>query len=632
MQIKKPVLASFISIAFITALWSLCMAGAVNYTYDSLNRLTQVDHSNGTLEEFTYDAAGNRLSYIVHGTNNPPYVPSLPAPSDGATDTATSVYLSWQGGDPDPTDTITYDVYLDTNNPPSIRVTENLVNTSYPTYGLTYNTTYFWKIIAKDNNGDETAGLIWRFTTFTADSDADNDGLTNEQEMGLGTDPFNSDTDGDGYSDGEEVKAGSDPLDKNSIPNIPPKANAGSDQNVITKTTVTLDGSGSYDPEGAMITFVWTFIEVPTGSTVNDTSLSDKTSAKPTFTPDIDGMYRLSLIVNNGVKASTPDEVTITAATPNVAPNANAGPDQNVLTGNIVYLDGSGSSDPDKGPWPLSYLWSFFTVPADSLLTDNDISGKEQANASFTTDVAGTYEVKLTVSDGDLSSEDTVQIIATSPNVPPNANAGSDITIYTGYTAVLDGSSSNDPDSGPQSLTYSWSFVSVPKGSRLKNAAIIGRDTVSASFVPDVTGTYVLELMVSDGQDSAYDNVAVTVIPVPQVPDLSGAWSSVSNTGPSKKTGYKVSGTLTVSNTGNGTANSVVINIYLSNDTNVDSGDVLIQALKYSSMRARTSKSSTISYTTSTNPHGKYLISVIDPNNKVAESNEGNNVSPTVIP
>lgn len=42
--------------------------------------------------------------------------------------------------------------------------------------------------------------------------DLDKDGLTNEEEAELGTDPKKADTDGDGYSDGEEVKAGYDPL------------------------------------------------------------------------------------------------------------------------------------------------------------------------------------------------------------------------------------------------------------------------------------------------------------------------------------------------------------------------------------------------------------------------------------
>ncbi len=45
-----------------------------------------------------------------------------------------------------------------------------------------------------------------------AEKDADGDGLTNRQELMLGTDPSRADTDGDGVSDGLEVLEGSDPL------------------------------------------------------------------------------------------------------------------------------------------------------------------------------------------------------------------------------------------------------------------------------------------------------------------------------------------------------------------------------------------------------------------------------------
>lgn len=48
--------------------------------------------------------------------------------------------------------------------------------------------------------------------------DPDGDGLTNAQEVPLGTDPFRADTDGDGFSDGMEVTAGSNPLDPQSTP------------------------------------------------------------------------------------------------------------------------------------------------------------------------------------------------------------------------------------------------------------------------------------------------------------------------------------------------------------------------------------------------------------------------------
>ena len=42
--------------------------------------------------------------------------------------------------------------------------------------------------------------------------DSDQDGLTDQEEQMIGTDPFKADTDGDGYSDGKEVRSGYNPL------------------------------------------------------------------------------------------------------------------------------------------------------------------------------------------------------------------------------------------------------------------------------------------------------------------------------------------------------------------------------------------------------------------------------------
>ncbi len=51
-------------------------------------------------------------------------------------------------------------------------------------------------------------------------SDSDGDGLSDADEIRLGTNPYRQDTDGDGYPDGLEVALGSNPLDPNSIPDI----------------------------------------------------------------------------------------------------------------------------------------------------------------------------------------------------------------------------------------------------------------------------------------------------------------------------------------------------------------------------------------------------------------------------
>jgi len=96
--------------------------------------------------------------------------------------------------------------------------------------------------------------------------------------------------------------------------NHPPVANAGADQSVDTGSVVTLDGSGSSDPDGDALTYAWSFVAKPAGSSA---SLSDTTIVHPTFTADIEGTYTMQLIVNDGTVDSAADSVTITATTQN---------------------------------------------------------------------------------------------------------------------------------------------------------------------------------------------------------------------------------------------------------------------------------------------------------------------------
>jgi YD repeat-containing protein len=61
------------------------------------------------------------------------------------------------------------------------------------------------------------------FRVLSLNGDEDHDGLSNDRERQLGTDPFNPDTDGDGWPDGVEVDAGSDPLSASSVPSTLPE-------------------------------------------------------------------------------------------------------------------------------------------------------------------------------------------------------------------------------------------------------------------------------------------------------------------------------------------------------------------------------------------------------------------------
>jgi hypothetical protein len=75
-----------------------------------------------------------------------------------------------------------------------------------------------------DTDGDGLSdGNEYGRGTDPVNADTDGDGLSDSAELTRGTDPVNADTDGDGFSDGAEVAAGTNPLDPNSLPVRPPQ-------------------------------------------------------------------------------------------------------------------------------------------------------------------------------------------------------------------------------------------------------------------------------------------------------------------------------------------------------------------------------------------------------------------------
>lgn len=281
--------------------------------------------------------------------------------------------------------------------------------------------------------------------------------------------------------------------------NTAPVANPGPNQNVLINTAVTLDASGSTDPNGDPLTYKWTLKTKPAASAA---ALSSTTDAKPTFTADIAGVYVATLIANDGKVDSAPVDVTITAAIANAAPVANAGPDQNVHNGDRVALDGSASSDANGDA--LSYQWTIDARPAGSAAT---LSSSTVANPTFVADVSGDYRLSLIVNDGSLKSvADSVTITSSMANSAPVANAGKDQVVLTRSTVTLDGRGSTDANADP--LTYGWTLTSKPAGS---GASLSASTQAVTNFVADVAGTYVATLIVNDGTvNSTPATVAIT--------------------------------------------------------------------------------------------------------------------------
>lgn len=107
------------------------------------------------------------LWHFTTGTqpNQPPYVPSAPSPVNDSMNISINVDVGWTGGDPDG-DPVTYNVYFGTTSPPPL-VMSNQSALSYDPGTLSYNTLYYWRIVAWDNHGASTEGPLWHFTTGT---------------------------------------------------------------------------------------------------------------------------------------------------------------------------------------------------------------------------------------------------------------------------------------------------------------------------------------------------------------------------------------------------------------------------------------------------------------------------------
>ena len=291
------------------------------------------------------------------------------------------------------------------------------------------------------------------------------------------------------------------------VVNSPPVAHAGDDQNVAAGSTVTLDGSRSSDADGNPLSYRWSFISRPPGS---NAQLSGDTAVRPTFVADVEGSYVLRLIVNDGTADSAEARVTITAAVVNSPPVAHAGDDQSVAPGSTVTLDGSRSSDADGNP--LSYRWSFVSRPPGS---NAQLSGDTAVRPTFVADVEGSYVLRLIVNDGTAdSAEARVTITAAVVNSPPVAHAGDDQRVRVNTRVTLDGSRSSDADGDP--LTYLWHFISVPGNSFV---FFSDENSIRPTFVPDVTGNYVVGLTVSDGKSqSAVARVTINATPASSRP------------------------------------------------------------------------------------------------------------------
>ena len=276
--------------------------------------------------------------------------------------------------------------------------------------------------LSSDHDGD-TISYLWSFESIPTGSTA------TLSDMNIVNPSFTTDIAGDYITklvvnDGQINSA---PVTvKASTFNFAPFAYAGFDQTVFIGTAVSLDGASSSDVEGSALTYQWALDSKPIGSTA---TLTDENTITPSFTPDVEGEYDISLTVNDGLINSIPDLLTIQAG--NVQPVANAlviKPD-NMTIGSIVIFDGSASLDVNGDT--LSYQWTLVSRPTGST---SALSSTTTASPTLTIDTVGTYSAQLIVSDGLLDSNPvTVSFILVNQSTISD-NIGFEVDTISGFT------------------------------------------------------------------------------------------------------------------------------------------------------------------------------------------------------
>ncbi len=317
--------------------------------------------------------------------------------------------------------------------------------------------------------------------------------------------------------------------------NDPPIADAGADETAESLQAVSLNGSGT-DVDGTIEAYLW---EQTSGSLV---SLSDSSVSNPSFTtPGVSSVTEtLSfdlIVTDNDGADSIADTVDILVNPLNEAPVANAGIDQDVISVELVTLNGSGT---DVDGTVVGYLWAQSNGSVVSL------SNTSVANPDFTAPTVLsapetlTFDLIVTDDDGAQSIIDSVNVVVNPPvNNKPVANAGPDQTITSIRTnlgsgfiestpqIILDGSSSSDTEDTTSSLTFNWTQVSGPVSIDPDNI-IMPTMNINGILNQDIDGDYVFRLVVTDtgGLASDSDEVTITVSPTstnlpPTADDLS---------------------------------------------------------------------------------------------------------------
>jgi hypothetical protein len=335
----------------------------------------------------------------------------------------------------------------------------------------------------------------------------------------------------------------------------PPVADAGPPQVNVPAGTITLNGSGSYSPQGSPLTYVWTQEAGP------PVTLSAPTSAITTFTAVAGTYYAFRLTVRDpyggqgiaqtyvSTSAATTVQIVFFNANPSaIAPGQSSTLSWQVVNATSVTLSGVGTVQ------PVSSMAVSPTVTTTYTLTASNATGSTSANAVVVVNTPAVqllncYAVPTNITQGQAATLNwnstnatSVSITPSIGSVPLSGNIAVTPTSTTTYTITATGANSTSTtcsvavtvttggglpqiiqfsatppsiNSG-QSATLQWivqnaTTVSISGG--IGSVALTGSQTVS----PTSTTTYTITATNSQGSVTATASVTVNVIPAPSI-------------------------------------------------------------------------------------------------------------------
>lgn len=238
-----------------------------------------------------------KKNFSVDSTSNQqPNIPSDPTPSDEQINVSLNQTLSWEGGDPDENNEVTYTIYLGTSSSSLSLEQENRSTNQYQPDTFAEEKTYYWQITSWDEHGRSNTGPIWQFST----------GISNKR----------------------------------------PTADAGDSYTGVVGETISFDGTSSNDPDGTITRYEWDFGDGNTGlgQTINHQYGNDDS-------------YTVTLTVTDDDGATDTDTASVSIETGNNDPEKPTIIANDTAFVNEIFTFTVSATDPDGDQVKFGFDW-----------------------------------------------------------------------------------------------------------------------------------------------------------------------------------------------------------------------------------------------------------------------------------